>query len=182
MIVADSGVKHALGTSEYAKRQSQCAMGLAVLKGAHPSVRALRDVTLPMLEPWEGRMPEEVVRRLRHAITENDRVGLAREALQGADAGAMARILYASHESLAKDYEVSCPELDILVDVASSISGVIGARLTGAGFGGNTINLVEKDRAEACRDAIQEGYASRTGRRTRALIVTASEGLSVGPI
>ena len=91
----------------------------------------------------------------------------------------MARLMYASHQSLSADYEVSCPELDALVDVASSIPGVIGARLTGAGFGGNTINLVEAERAEACRDAIVERYARRTGHRTTALVVRPSAGLSV---
>ena len=179
LVVADSGVKHALGTSEYAKRQAECASGLALLRKDDERRKALRDVTLPMLQPWEGKMPDKAYRRLRHVVTENERVIHARRALESVDSAGFGKLLFASHESLARDYEVSCPELDALVEVASSVPGVIGARLTGAGFGGNTINVVASERAQACAQAIVDGYASRTGRRTRALVVRPSGGLEV---
>jgi galactokinase len=179
LIVADSGVKHALGTSEYARRQSECAEGLAMLREEHPGLRALRDATVETLQPWSSRMPGKVFQRLHHVVTENDRVMQARAAMEAGDTEAMGRLLYASHDSLARDYEVSCPELDTLVEIAASTPGVIGARLTGAGFGGNTINVVQAEIAEGCRQAIVEGYARKTGKQTRAMIVSASDGVQV---
>jgi galactokinase len=179
LIVADSGVKHALGTSEYAKGQSECAEGLAMLRKDHPGMRALRDASAGMIEPHAGTMSDVVFRRLRHVVSENDRVLQARTAMESGDDAAMGRLLYASHESLGRDYEVSCAELDTLVQLAASTPGVVGARLTGAGFGGNTINIVRSDKAEAVREAIVDGYERKTGKRTRALIVNASDGMQV---
>lgn len=179
LVVADSGVKHALGTSEYGLRQRQCAEGLEVLRREGASLRSLRDLTLERLVASRDNLSEVVFRRLRHVVTENDRVLGARRAMEAADASEMGRLLRASHESLARDYEVSCAELDELVELASKVPGVIGARLTGAGFGGNTVNLVQASRAQQCRDEIARAYRARTGRSTRVLLVRASDGLSV---
>ena len=179
IVVADSGVKHALGNSEYGLRQRECAQGLQMLRHEVPALGSLRDVSPELLEAWKSKMPDKLFRRLHHVLSENQRVLQARTAMESADAQAMGRLMYASHESLARDYEVSCPELNHLVELAASIPGVIGARLTGAGFGGNTVNLVEAARAEDFRAAIVERFRAKTGKPTRAMIVTASDGFSI---
>jgi galactokinase len=182
IVVADSGVKHSVAGAEYARRQQQCAEGLTSLQARHPDVRSARDLGLDVLEQERARMPEVSYRRLRHVVTENARVLSARDALAAADAARTGELLAASHASLASDYEVSCPELDVLVEVASGVSGVIGTRLTGAGWGGNTVNLVQQEAAERACAEIQERYERRTGRRTAVRVVRASRGLTVTPL
>jgi galactokinase len=182
IVVADSGVKHSVAGAEYARRQQQCAEGLTSLQARHPDVRSARDLRLDVLEQERTRMPEVSYRRLRHVVTENARVLSARDALAAADAARTGELLATSHASLASDYEVSCPELDVLVEVASGVSGVIGSRLTGAGWGGNTVNLVQQEAAERACAEIQERYERRTGRRTAVRVVRASRGLTVTPL
>jgi galactokinase len=177
LVVADSGVKHALGSSEYARRQRECAEGRRAL-----SVTSLRRASLDMVTSRRGEVSDVVFRRMRHVVTENERVRAMVEALRSADAGAAHDLLAASHESLRRDYEVSCVELDELVDSASRVPGVIGARLTGAGFGGNTINVVQADRAHECALAIAQTHLERTGREVRVRVVEASDGLVAGTL
>jgi galactokinase len=179
IVVADSGVKHSLASSEYARRQEECARGIDVLRRDLPAITALRDVTEPMVQQHKSKMPEVVFRRLRHVVTENTRVLDAQRALQAADAEQMGRLLEASHRSLASDYEVSCPELDELVDIAHGAPGVIGARLTGAGFGGNTVNLVHAGKVAEFCEWVRSHYEQRTGRKTVVHAVSASSGLRV---
>ncbi len=179
IVVADSGVKHSVAGAEYAKRQHECAEGLAAVRTAFPEIRFARDLTMPMLEQVRDRMGDVAFRRLRHVVTEDERALLARDALRGADAATMGRLLAGSHQSLARDYEVSCPELDALVEAAAATPGIVGARLTGAGFGGNTVNVVEAARAAEFRDSLQARYHSVTGRQTRARIVRPAAGLTV---
>ena len=179
LVVADSGVKHSVAGAEYAKRQQECARGMAALREAYPSLRAARDVTLDQLSSERRRLDEVSFRRLRHVVTENDRVMEAKAVLARGDAERTGQLLAASHESLASDYDVSCPELDLLVSIASGTPGVIGARLTGAGWGGNTVNLVHEEQAESACAAIREQYARKTERQTVARVVKASRGLVV---
>jgi galactokinase len=177
LVVADCGVKHALGTSEYNKRQAECAEARQAL-----GVRALRDATMPMLLGQQATISDVAFRRTRHVITENDRVGQLVQALRDCDAGAASRLLDASHQSLRDDYEVSCAELDALVAAALGVPGVIGSRLTGAGFGGNTVSLVDARCAEACATGIAARYFEATGVRSRARVVRASAGLVAGRV
>jgi galactokinase len=179
IVVADSGVKHSVGAGEYARRQRECADGMDAVRRAFPDARAARDVTMEMLEAARADMPEVSFSRLRHAVTENARTVAARDALRIGDAGALGRLLAGSHASLAADYEVSCPELDALVQAAAATPGVIGARLCGAGFGGNTVNVVEAARADEAAAGIADRYAAVTGRRTAARVVRPAGGLSV---
>ena len=180
IVVADSGVKHALASSEYALRQKECADGLDVIRATHPGIEAARDLDFATLDGTRNRMTETSFRRLRHVVNENTRTLDAARALEEADGKALGELLAASHESLAGDYEVTCPELDTLVDLAYGLDGVIGARLTGAGFGGNTVNLVESHRSEAfCRE-LADGYRARAGHAIRVRIVAPAGGLSVG--
>jgi galactokinase len=171
MVVADSGVRHSVAGPEYARRQKECARGMDVVRGRYPEVATARDVRLEWLGALERPLGDVPFRRLRHVVTENARVLAARKALSGGDGGAFGRLLAESHQSLARDYEVSCPELDVLVEEAYAIPGCIGARLTGAGFGGNTVNVVHAGEAEAFCDALCSGYRRRTGRSTAVRIV-----------
>lgn len=175
ILVADSGVKHALATSEYARRQAECAQGM----DRFPALQSARDLEPEVLNGARNLMGEIPFRRLRHVVMENQRTQQAVEALERGEEGRMGRLLYQSQESLARDYEVSCPELDTLVDLASGLDGVIGARLTGAGFGGNTVNLVRSRQAEGFSKALTEGYKALTGRDTVVRTVRPGGGLNV---
>jgi galactokinase len=179
IVVADSGVKHSVAGEEYAKRQAECAAGMAVVRGAFPDVSMARDLDMARLDSVRDRMDDVAYRRLRHVVTEDERALAAVSALRGGDREAMGRLLYASHDSLRRDYEVSCPELDALVEAAAAIPGVIGCRLTGAGFGGNTVNLVHADRAAAFCSALEDATGRATGRKTAVRVVRPSEGLRV---
>lgn len=179
LVVADSGVRHSVAGPEYANRQRECAEGMAAVRAAYPEVRMARDLTMDDLEAVRHRMPEVSFRRLRHAVTENARCLQARHALAHGEAATLGRLLAGSHESLAKDYEVSCAELDALVEAATGIPGCIGARLTGAGFGGNTVNVVESHRAESFREALAAAYHARTGRATVVRVVRPAGGVQV---
>ncbi|MCX6620456.1 MAG: galactokinase [Acidobacteria bacterium] len=157
-------VKHELGQSAYRDRVRECAEALAVLRNRHPEVECLRDATPEMVEECRSAMPGAVYRRARHATTENRRVLDFVEASARGDVHQMGRLLFASHESLARDYEVSCEELDFLVDAARAIDGVHGARMTGGGFGGCTVNLVDPDCADAARTELRARYQRKYGR------------------
>lgn len=182
LVVADSGVRHAVAGSEYARRQQECARGLAVARKAFPEVRTARDLTLDHLASIRADLDETAFRRLRHVVTENDRCLRAREALKRQDGSALASLLAGSHESLARDYEVSCPELDLLVEIGTGLPGSLGARLTGAGFGGNTVHVVDGEAAEAYREALFRRYRDRTGRETPMRIVHPDQGVRCLPL
>ncbi|NOZ00260.1 MAG: galactokinase [Deltaproteobacteria bacterium] len=179
IVVADSGVRHALASSEYAKRQRECAAGIEIVRRTHPEVGNARDLDMSILDEARAMMDDVSFRRLRHVVTENQRTLAAVQALETGGVQAMGRLMAESHESLARDYEVSRPELDTLVDLAYGLDGVVGARLTGAGFGGNTVNLVLSESANDFGAALADGYRSRTGLKTDVRIVTPSGGLSV---
>jgi galactokinase len=142
--VVDSGVRRALAETAYNERRRECEEAVAILQRADPSIRSLRDLSPEIFDAQQPRLPEPLARRCRHVLSENQRVTDACAALAAGDAGALGRLLSASHDSLRDDYEVSTPELDRLVAASVAVDGVAGARLTGAGFGGATIHLVEE--------------------------------------
>lgn len=179
IVVADSGVRHSLAGGEYARRQQECEDGMGVIRSAYPEVEEARDVSMQMLDTHRAQMSAVSYRRLSHVVTENERTIAAKDALSAGSAEAIGRLMAGSHESLAKNYEVSCPELDILVEEAGKIPGCIGSRLTGAGFGGNTVNLVTADHVDAFVERLKAAYLSRTGRKTTVLVVEPSSGLVV---
>jgi galactokinase len=129
-----------------------------------------------MLDAASDRMDEVAMRRARHVVEENARVLETERALAAGDLEAVGHLFAASHASLRDLFEVSSPELDALVEIAASTGGVIAARLTGAGFGGSTINLVRRDRVDAFRSAVERDYPARTGLRPRVLEVDAVDG------
>jgi len=161
--ICNSKVQRGLVDSEYNARRRECEEGVRLLAEKLPNIRALRDVSFEQLDTHRSALPEKVYRRSRHVITENDRVLKAVAALERGDLRNFGEYLNQSHESLRADYEVSCRELDILVELARSVEGVLGSRLTGAGFGGCTISLVPENRFEEFREKILQGYAEGTG-------------------
>jgi galactokinase len=176
VVICNTMVKHYLAGGEYNVRREQCEAGVKQLARSLPGIKALRDVSIRDLEKFGADLPEVIFRRCKHVITENDRVQQAADALRKHDCEAFGTLMYASHRSLRDDYEVSCSELDIMVDLASKLPGVYGARMTGGGFGGCTVNLVASEQAQSFRDEIGRQYQAATGKQPEIYISTASEG------
>jgi galactokinase len=162
VVICDSRVRHTLASSEYNRRHQDCQSGVQLLRAVLPGIRALRDVTTDQLQAHRSILPATIYRRCRHVITENDRTMQAADALSAGDVAAVGRLMLKSHRSLKDDYEVSCSELDILVESAIAQPGVLGARMTGGGFGGCTVNLVPKNRVEPFRTNVSREYLNRT--------------------
>ncbi len=163
IFAVNSMVKHALGQSAYKERTEECAAAVDAFHRADPTVSSLRDVTVALFEKVSPSLPHLIARRARHVVTENERVTLFVNACRRADLERMGQLMVESHISLQHDYEVSCDELDFLVDTAIGIEGVLGARMTGGGFGGCTVNLLHQGTAERfCREITSE-YQERFG-------------------
>jgi galactokinase len=158
VVLCNSMVRHELAAGEYNQRRQDCEAAAAEL-----GVRALRDVTPARLAQADGRLPPRLLRRARHVVTENGRVQQAAAALRQGDAAGFGALMFASHASLRADFEVSCAELDTLVELARQAPGVLGARMTGGGFGGCTVNLVEAGQASAFAECMRAGYLRATG-------------------
>jgi galactokinase len=176
LVVCNSMVKHELASGEYNRRRADCVRGVEQLRTHFPKVHALRDVEIKDLEAWKEEMEPKVYRRCRHVITENRRVVAAAQALQSGDAERFEHLMYRSHASLRDDYEVSCRELDLLVDLAAASPGVYGARLTGGGFGGCTVNLTRTDAAVPFKSRMERAYYDATGMTPDVYICQPAEG------
>ncbi|HEY7509421.1 MAG TPA: galactokinase [Vicinamibacteria bacterium] len=174
VLVFDSGVRHQHSSGEYNVRRAQCEEAVARLAARGAGIRALRDVTPAELR--EAGLPEPLRRRARHVVTEIARTEEAAAALTRGDLAGFGRLMYASHASLRDDYEVSVPELDALVEAAAATSGVLGARMTGGGFGGCAIALVERARVQFAGASIAAAYANRFGRSPGWFVTSAAEG------
>jgi galactokinase len=179
VLVLDSGVPRSLAESAYNQRRKECEAALLALRTADPSLKALRDVTATQLGNESWRLSGVQLRRARHVVTENQRVLQAAAALRSGDARRFGQLLSKSHLSLRDDYEVSCSELDALVNICTSTAGVLGARLTGAGFGGCVIAIAAADRADRAVTAIAERYRRTTGLPGAGYICTASAGTHI---
>jgi galactokinase len=162
--VCHSGVSRGLAASAYNQRRAECDEGVALLRRHLPHIRALRDVTRADLERYGGDLPPVVERRCRHVVEENARVQEAAVALHAGDVSRLGELFVASHASLRDLYEVSSRELDTLVELAMAVPGVAGARLTGAGFGGCTVNLVHEEAWDDFTRTIETQYPARTGK------------------
>ncbi len=181
IVVCNSMVRHELMSGEYNRRRADCEAGVKLLQAFLPGTRALRDVSTADLEIHKGALPEIVYRRCRHVVTENERVLAAAEALQSQNAEAFGQLMYRSHASLCGDYEVSCKELDLLVELASSQPGVYGARMTGGGFGGCTVTLIRWDFAASFHSDMARLYKEKTGITPEIYICEAAQGAQVVP-
>lgn len=180
LVVCNSMIKHALAGGEYNARRAECETGVRLLSESLPGIRALRDVTPDELERYRSNLPDVVYRRCRHVVTENARVEAAAGALGRGELEVFGRLMGESHRSLRDDYEVSCRELDILVELADGTDGVYGARMTGGGFGGCTINLVRAENVEPFSVTVARQYERLTGLRPEVYVSDAAEG--AGPV
>jgi galactokinase len=176
IIAVNTMVKHELGQSAYRARTEQCAAAVDAIRRLDPTVGSLREVTVALLESATSSMPKLIARRARHVVTENERVDLFVKASLRGDLERMGGLMVESHVSLQHDYEVSSPELDFLVDTAIGIEGVLGARMTGGGFGGCTVNLLRHGAGERFRCEISRAYQARFGITAQIFDCRPSEG------
>lgn len=177
IVISNTMVKHAIASGEYNLRRRQCEDGLRLLSALLPEVSALRDVALEDLEKYRPEMPILIYQRCHHVITENQRVLAATSALEKHDLDELRQLMAESHRSLQHDFEVSCRELDLMVELANQIEGVWGARLTGGGFGGCTVNLVATAVVPQFQKHITKAYSQHTGVLPEIYEVTASKGV-----
>ena len=176
IVICNTKVRHELAGGEYNLRRADCEAGVKYLKQHLPDIEALRDVTLDELERWGHEMPDLTYRRCHHVVTENERVLSARKALKSGDLDGFGDLMAKSHRSLADYYEVSCPELDLMVDLAGKCRGVHGSRMTGGGFGGCTVNLVAAASAQRFKETMEREYLKATGIHPDVYICAAADG------
>jgi galactokinase len=179
VVIANSMVRHELSGGEYAQRRKQCQEGVAYFQRSDPSVRALRDVTEQQVEAAKSSLSDVVYRRCRHVVGENNRTAEAARNLTEQHYEKCGDLMVKSHVSLRDDYEVSCPELDYLVDEAMKVKGVYGARMTGGGFGGCIIALTQPRAVEPLTQHLHKTYTAKFGRQPAVLVTTAMPGASV---
>lgn len=180
LVVCNTMIKHSIAGGEYNARRAQCEEGVSILRKSLGNVSALRDVSLDQLEQHKAELPQVVYRRCRHVITENSRVLEMANALKADDEPSMSKLMHASHVSLRDDYEVSCPELDAMVDAAADAPGAVGSRMTGGGFGGCTVNLVRRGFAERFVENVSAAYQRATGIVPETYITGTTDG--AGPV
>jgi len=163
IVITNSMVKHEIAAGEYNKRRAECEEGVRILQRRLPTIRALRDVSIEQLEENKSGLPPVVYRRCRHVISENGRVIEFADAINAGNLAVAGTLMHASHASLRDDYEVSCRELDVLVELAEQAPGTIGSRMTGGGFGGCTVSLVRNSEIHVFADFVASGYKSSIG-------------------
>jgi galactokinase len=176
LVICDTRVKHDLATSEYNTRREECEQAVRILKEYLSEIKELRDVSREDFEKYADKLPEVIRRRARHVITENERTLEAANALKRNDFREFGQLMWQSHTSLSLDYEVSSAELDILVEIADETEGVLGARMTGGGFGGSTVNLVKRENLDYFKEKIRVEYKRLTNIEPTILESEASEG------
>ena len=182
IVISDTGVKRELASSEYNVRRGQCESAVEILKRYVPGATCLRDISSKVLMAHESELPEVVRKRAWHVVSEDERVLQSLPLLEKGDLVAFGRLLNESHDSLRDDYEVSCRELDAMVESARALPGCLGSRLTGAGFGGCTVSLVTAEAADAfCRE-LAKRYKAATGLDARIIVSDAAEGASVAAV
>lgn len=176
LVICNTMVKHEHSGGEYNARRAQCEEGVQLLKRWYPHISALRDVSLSQLLQHEKDLPPLIFRRCKHVISENDRVIDFVDAMRQNDFTAAGKLMAESHTSLRDDFDVSCRELDVMVELAQQSEGIIGARMTGGGFGGCTINLVKREHVGEFGAAVAAGYKSVTGIAPDIIVCAAGEG------
>jgi galactokinase len=176
LVVCNTGSPRRLESSEYNIRRAQCEAAVEGIQKLDPSVRSLRDVSRELLAAARATLEPVIARRAEHVIAENERVLATLTAFEANDFDAIGELFAASHASLRDLFEVSSPQLDALVEIAVAVPGVVAARMTGAGFGGCTVNLVHGDAVEALGEAVLSEYPARTGLQPTILPVSAADG------
>ncbi|MGB9466310.1 MAG: galactokinase [Candidatus Acidiferrum sp.] len=178
LVICNTGVKHKLAGGEYNRRREECEVAVRSLAKALPGIRALRDVSEGELEQHRELLPQVVYKRARHVVKENARVLDGMEALRAGDLQRFGECMAESHESLRDLYEVSCAELDVMVELANRQPGVYGARMTGGGFGGATISLVDAQLAGTFAESMASAYQKETGIVPTILVCMPADGAS----
>ncbi|HYV24172.1 MAG TPA: galactokinase [Pyrinomonadaceae bacterium] len=176
LVACNTMVKHQLASSEYNSRREECEEGVRILSKHLPKIKSLREVSIEDLERYGSELPEVVYRRCRHVITENDRVVRAATALRNGELSTFGRLMAQSHQSLRDDYEVSCEELDLMVEFAHDAPDCLGARMTGGGFGGATINLVRAAAVEQFAAKVGKSYTKATNIQPEIYVCSAADG------
>jgi galactokinase len=176
LVVCNTMVKHELASSEYNARRAECEEGVRLLAQELPEVRSLRDVTMSTLERFRHKLSEVIYKRCHHVVSENSRVVEAAAELEQGNLYAFGELMRGSHRSLRDDYEVSCEELDLMTDLANQANGVYGARMTGGGFGGCTVNLVQARKVDSFNETVVKGYADVTGREPEVYVCSPAPG------
>jgi galactokinase len=182
LVICNTMVRHELAAGEYNERRASCERSIEAIRKFLPNIRALRDLTLEDLEKYRSLLSEIDFRRCRHVITENARVIDAKEALRHVDLARFGQLMYQSHNSLNHDYEVSCRELNLMVSLARNIPGVYGARMTGGGFGGCTINLVEREVVPEFQTSVAREYEKLTDLSPQIFASSAAGGAVALPL
>ncbi len=177
VVICDSGVRHEHGSSGYNERRAQCEEAVALLKSAMPKITALRDVRPADLAAHGHLLPEIVLRRARHVVSENQRVLDSVAALDAGDLAAFGRLMNESHRSMRDDYAITVPAIDALVAAAQAIPGCYGSRMTGGGFGGCTVSMVEHGAYEGFAARVRAAYHVATGRETTIYVCSAEDGV-----
>lgn len=172
LVLVNSGVRHELALTAYNERRRECH------EAARRLGKSLRDISVQQWPAVEAKLPEPLRRRARHVVFENQRVLDFVDACGSNDLAALGKLMAASHRSLASDYEVSCVELDFLIETAADLDGVVGCRLTGGGFGGCTVNLVRPKAVASFQSAVSEAYARRFGHTPQIYVCASADGAS----
>jgi galactokinase len=177
LVICNSMVRHAHASGEYNLRRAECERGVALLAAALPGVRALRDVSAADLAAHAALLPELTLRRCRHVVSENERVLRASAALEAGEVAAFGRLMNESHRSMRDDYEISCREIDTLVELAWRTEGALGSRMTGGGFGGCTVSLVRAEAVERFCASLAAAYSAATGIAAQMLVCSPGAGV-----
>lgn len=176
LVICNTMVKHKLQAGEYNVRRAECEESVQRLSQGLPGIRSLRDVSLQQLAHHRNLLTDTLYRRCQHILTENERVRQVAQLFEAGDIAGLREVMAASHRSLRDDYEVSCRELDVMVEIAALQPGVYGARMTGGGFGGCTINFVDAARAAEFQARVAAEYEAVVGLRPDIYICEASQG------
>jgi galactokinase len=176
IVIADTTIRRKLTSGEYNKRRAACEEAVRLLKQDLPTIKSLRDVSVDDFNRLASKLPEEVEKRARHVVEEIGRSDQAQALLEAGDIHSFGKLMNECHASLRDLYEVSCPELNVMVNIAQPLEGCYGARLTGAGFGGCTVNLVANERVDDFAQALAQGYEAETGVHPEIYITRASNG------
>ncbi|WP_367180686.1 galactokinase [uncultured Kordia sp.] len=176
ILLLNTNVSHNLASSEYNKRREECESGVKIMQQKYRAIQSLRDVSLSILKEFESQLDRIVYQRCQYVISENERVLKAVQELKAGNLEAFGNLMYQSHEGLQHLYEVSCPELDFLVDFSRANTHILGSRMMGGGFGGCTINIIHEDDVEAYITEVSEAYKHTFHRELTAIVVNPSQG------
>ncbi|MDB5208808.1 MAG: galactokinase [Flavisolibacter sp.] len=179
IVLLNTNVKHSLASSEYNTRRKECEAGVAMIVKAGIDVKSLRDVTIEMLRKYVEPADALIYKRCKYVVEENERLLSACEHLKNGNIEGLGKKMYGSHDGLSKEYEVSCPELDFLVDAVRGNPGVLGARMMGGGFGGCTINIVKEEAIDELVENLSKTYKQAMAKELTAYVAQTADGSSI---